>query len=153
MLHYKIDIIINRPVDQVFQFMTALDDIDQLMDEVVDSQKVTAGPVGLGTRMTESVKQGPAREDIIWEITAFEVNRLCTFEANTSLGRTEVSYMFEPAEDGTRVAAEVTILMTGCIRVVQPFVQFFHRRNRQRYLAQIKYQLENNPDRSSDETS
>ena len=64
--------------------MTALDDIDQLMDEVVDSQKVTDGPVGLGTRMTESVKQGPAREDIIWEITAFEVNRLCTFEANTS---------------------------------------------------------------------
>lgn len=146
MLHYKIGININRPVDQVFEFMTQLDNIHQLMDEVVVSQRVTDGPVGLGTLMTESLKLGPAREDITWEITAFEENKLCTFEGDTSFGRTQVSYMFEQTKCGTRVTAEVRTQMKGLFLFLRPFIQFFHRRNRQKYLAKIKRTLESGLD-------
>lgn len=142
MLHYKIGINITRPVDQVFEYMTQLDNIHQLMDEVSVSQKVTDGPVGLGTQMTERLKLGPAREDITWEITAFEENKLCTFEGDTSFGRTQVSYTFEQTKGGTRVTAEVRAQMKGLFRFVRPMVQFFHRRNRQKYLAKIKRTLE-----------
>lgn len=142
MLHYKIGVNINRPVARVFEYMTQLDNIHQLMDEVVVSQRVTDGPVGLGTRMTESLKLGPAREDITWEITAFEENKLCTFVGDTSFGRTQVSYMFEQTKGGTRVTAEVRAQMKGLFRFFRSIVQFFHRRNRQKYLAKIKRTLE-----------
>lgn len=143
MLHYTIDIIINRPKEQVFNYMTQLDNGDQLMDEVVASKNITGGPVGLGTRMTERVKFGPMGEELTWEITAFEANRLCTFETDGSFGRTKVSYLLEPAQGGTRVAAEVTIEIRGLFRLAQPVIQFSHMGNRKRYLAAIKKNLEN----------
>ena len=115
MLHFTTAININRPEDQVFKCMTQLDNTHQFMDEVVASRKVTDGPVGLGTLLTESVKWGPTRADLTWEITAFEANRLCTFEGDTSFGRTQVSYMFEENEGGTRVTAEVSAQLTGVI--------------------------------------
>ena len=100
MLFYKTAVAINRPKEQVFSYMTQLENGDQLMDEVLASKNITEGAVGLGTQMAERVKWGPAREDLIWEITAFEANRLCTFEADTSFGRTQVSYLFESNEGG-----------------------------------------------------
>lgn len=142
MLFYKIAVAINRPADQVFKYMTQLDDAHELMDEVVATKNITGGPVGLGTQMTERVKWGPFGEDLIWEITAFESNRLCTFEADTSFGRTQVSYLFEASEGVTRVAAEVRIQLKGVYRLAQPAIRFSHMSNRKRYLATIKRNLE-----------
>lgn len=94
MLHYATNINIERPVNRVLKYMTQLDNTHQLMDEVEASWIVTDGPggsAGLGTLMTESLRKGPFRADLTWEIMAFEVDRLCTFDGDSSFVRTQVS--------------------------------------------------------------
>ena len=82
MVHYNTSILINRPVDQVFDFMTQIDNNEELAEDVVASWKLTDGPVGLGTQMTERVRVGLAQADLTWEITAFD--RFTTQEVTAS---------------------------------------------------------------------
>ena len=143
MVHYNTSILINRPVDQVFDFMTQIDNNEELAEDVVASWKLTDGPVGLGTQMTERVRVGLAQADLTWEITAFELNSLCTYEGDTSIGRTKTSYLFDETGGRSRVTADVYIQLSGLYRIVKPIVKYFHARNRKRYLATIKKKLEN----------
>jgi hypothetical protein len=143
MLHYETSIVIKRPVDQVFSYMTQIDNNEELAEDVMASWKLTEGPVGLGTMMTERVKVGLIQADIVWEITAFDINRLCTFEGETSIGRTLTSYRFQSAAGDTQVSAEVRVKLIGLLRLARPIVQFLHMRNRKRYLAMAKNKIEN----------
>jgi hypothetical protein len=122
--------------------MIQFDNAAQWADQVAASGKITEGPVGVGTRLTEQVKTGPFSEELTWEITAFEPNQLVRFEADNTLGKTQVSYMFETDESGTKLAAEVSIQLKGFYRYARPVVQYLHRRNREGYLAKIKRVLE-----------
>jgi len=122
--------------------MIQFDEADQWADQVAASVKITDGPVGVGTRLTERVKTGPFSEELTWEITAFEPNRLVRFEADNALGRSQVSYLFDEAEDGTKLTAEVYIQLKGFYRCFRPVVHYLHQRNREGYLAKTKRILE-----------
>jgi uncharacterized protein YndB with AHSA1/START domain len=142
MLHYKTSVIIHRPVDQVFDYVTNIENSSQWGDAVVDAWQETDGPMGAGTIVTERVKMGPVTSDLSWEITAFEPNRLCVYEGESELGRSRTAYIFEALGDDTRLAVEVTVEQSGIYRFLKPFIQFSHKRNRLNSLKAIKAILE-----------
>ena len=142
MLHYKTSVNINRPVDQVFEYVTHIENSSQWGDAVVDAWQETDGPMGVGTIVTEKVKMGPVFSELSWEITAFEPNKLCTFEGDSELGKSQTAYIFETAESGTRLTVEVNTQLSGIYRYLRPFIQFTHKRNRKNSLMGIKKILE-----------
>jgi hypothetical protein len=144
MLHYKTSVTISRPVDQVFEYVTQIENSSQWGDAVVDAWQETDGPIGLGTIVTERVKMGPVFSELSWEITAFETNRLCVFEGVSELGSSRTSYIFEAVEDGTRLIVEVSTQLTGIYRYIKLVIQFTHKRNRKASLEAIKKIIEQN---------
>lgn len=142
MLHYKTSVDINRPVGQVFAYVTDVEQGSQWGDAVAASWKVTAGPVGVGTIIKEKVKAGPVETELSWEITAYEPDQLCTYTGESELGRSETSYIFAAQGAGTRLTVEVNTQLTGMMKYFKPVIAFLHKRNRQNSLQTIKANLE-----------
>lgn len=145
MLHYRTSVDINRPVDQVFEYVTRIENSSQWGDAVVDAWQESDGPLGAGTIVTEKVRMGPVFSELSWEITAFERNRLCVFEGESDLGRSKTAYIFDATEQGTRLTVEVNTGLSGIYRYLKPIIRFTHKRNRQSSLVAIKTILEQSP--------
>lgn len=149
-MHYSIGILINRPVDQVFNYSTDFDNMPQWVDPVWAARKISDGPIGPGTLMIESIRNGPFSGENTWETTAFVPNRLCRFEGETCFGKSVASYLFEAIGGSTQLTAEMSAEMPGLLGYVRPIAQFLHRRDREKSLETIKRILEDSGDGDDD---
>lgn len=100
------DVTINRPLEEVFTFVSTPAEFPRWQNGVLESRQTTAGPVGLGSTGT-IVREAMGRKDETgWEVTDFKANAGYTV---TSTGRATVSYVltytFTAVEGGTRVHA------------------------------------------------
>lgn len=141
-MNYKTSVIINRPLDQVFDYVTNIENSSQWGDAVVEAWQETDGPMGPGTIVTERVKMGPVLSELSWEITAYEPNRLCVYEGESELGHSRTAYIFEAHGGDTRLSVEVNVGLSGMSRFMKPLIQVTHKRNRQRSLEAIKAVME-----------
>ncbi len=142
-MHYEASADINRPVGDVFEFFLECSNIPQWVSAVEEAWHETDDPVSVGSRMTEIVKLGPRRSQVTWEITAFEENRLCTWETESEVvGKTAVSKAFKTVGDGTRITVDVQTQLKGWLRFVEPFLRIISVRQRKRYLSNATRILE-----------
>src|SRR5262245_31641766 len=97
---------IAAPVERVFALSTDLDNWAGHIKAIKKVEKLTPGPVGVGTRFRETrVMFGrEATEEMTF--TAFEPNRRYVLEANSCGAHFVSTFCFEPDGSGTRV--EVT---------------------------------------------
>jgi uncharacterized protein YndB with AHSA1/START domain len=49
---FELSIVINRPIEEVFGFLTNLENDAKWRREQVDAKKTSEGPVGIGTRVS-----------------------------------------------------------------------------------------------------
>jgi hypothetical protein len=142
MFHFVTSVDIHRPVGEVFEYLVHCKNVPEWVDTVVDAWQETEEPVGIGARLTEIVDFGLRRSEVVREVTAFERDRLCAWEADNKVGKTTVVYSFEAIGRGTRVTADVRSFWHGLLRLAQPIVSYTSRKQRNQYLAKAKEILE-----------
>ena len=138
MFHHTNVIDIDRPVAEVFEYMVQCRNIPQWVNTIEDDWQEIEGPAGLGTRVTEVVNLGLRRAEVTWEITAFEQNKLFTWQAESWIGSTRVSYSFDKTVTGTRVTGVLTSQPKGLVRLVSPILGYLSPRQRQKHLTMVK---------------
>ncbi len=151
MIETQAGVVIDRPVNEVFDFIVRFENVPLYVDAVAEAYQTSEGPVSAGTTGEEVL--GPPFEGtrIAWTITRFQQDRLCAFRSTLRLPLwseldQEVLYEFVLDEAGTRIIATHVGHLRGPLRLIGRLLADFGRRARQSMLVRIKKLLEGRPD-------
>ena len=100
-MRIEVSIVINRPVEDVFAFTDSADQETIWRSELVSSEKISDGPIGLGS-VGKAVYKMMGREAVsTWEITEYEENEKVTFASDVDNGPHIGTWPYEEDEGGT----------------------------------------------------
>ena len=97
------EIVIGRPVDVVFDYVSDQSNEPQYNPQMVRAEKVTAGPVGSGTKFRSAVASRGRIAEMLIEITGYD--RPHCLASATTMQQADIRYTltFEPVGSGTRM--------------------------------------------------
>jgi Polyketide cyclase / dehydrase and lipid transport len=136
------EIVIGRPVDVVFDYVADQSHEPQYNPHMVWAEKITAGPVGKGTRFRSAVASMGRTADMLIECTGYDRPRL--LESTTTMRQADISYAlrFEPAAAGTRMRWSGQVRPRGAFRLLGPAITWLGIRQEQRIWASLRRYLE-----------
>ena len=98
------EILINRPIEQVFDYVA--DQRNELIynPRMLRSEKITAGPIGVGTRFHATARSGRRTMEMLIEIT--EYDRARRLGSRTTMSSVDVNggLTFDPVDGATRMS-------------------------------------------------
>jgi uncharacterized membrane protein len=146
MITVENEIIINRPVEVVFAFITDIPNVPKWQTGVTESRQTTAGPVGVGTRGVNVRTVLGQRLETTFEVTEFTPNQ--TFALRSLTG--PVSYdlrttLAAVASGGTRLHSVLQAEPKGFFKVAEPVLASTVKKDFAEDLARLKALLESRP--------
>ena len=142
MVHIEGEIVIGRPVEEVFDFVADERNEPRYNAQMRLAEKVSEGPIGLGTRYRAEVVSGRQVVPMDIEFTGFERPRM--LESTTRMAPMDVRYTlsFDPVSQGTRMRWVGEVEPKGFLRLMTPVVGWMGRRQERRIWARLKHLLE-----------
>jgi uncharacterized protein YndB with AHSA1/START domain len=139
-------IMIDRPVEEVFAYVTDTSNDPAWHTDILEARRAADGPIGTGTRWHTRFKPFMGVSEGDQEVVAIEPNRMEVQRGVAGPMNVTLTYLFEPADGGTRFTRRVQIKMSGIMRLMEPFMQWVDapKRNR-RFVANLKRVLEQKP--------
>jgi uncharacterized protein YndB with AHSA1/START domain len=136
------EITIARPVEEVFDFVADQSREPEYNPGMVRAEKVTAGPIGTGTRFRSAVRSGGRTAEMTIEMTAYE--RPTLLASTTTLAQADIAYLlrFEPVPGGTRMSWSGRVRPYGALRLLGPLVTWMGARQERRNWTRLKTHLE-----------
>ena len=136
------NVVINRPVDEVFAYVSDIEKMDQWAAEMVEVKKTSDGPVGVGTTFTGVVKVLGRRMENEHEITEYEPNSKFGMRVISGPVTGEMGFSFDSVNHGTKVSMAVEAETGGFFKVAEPLVARQMNRQYETNLATLKDLLE-----------
>ncbi len=139
------EIVIGRPVDEVFDYVADQSNEPRYNPRMVKAEKITPGPVGKGTQFRSAVTSMGRTAEMLIEVTGYDRPRL--FTSATTMAQADISYTlrFEGVDQGTRMRWSGDVRPKGAFRLLGPLVTWLGRRQEQRIWASLKTHLETRP--------
>jgi diacylglycerol O-acyltransferase / wax synthase len=129
--------------EQVFAYVTDPQHELEWNAQLADAEKLTAGPIGVGSRFRMRFRRGVG--DSLVEYVQFEPPR---FWASMSTSR-RLDVRFEgtviPIQAGSRLVVRTLLLPKGMLRLLQPVLRGVMRRSWEHHLAAIRGKLTGRP--------
>jgi uncharacterized protein YndB with AHSA1/START domain len=121
MIQQEVTVHLNCPVEQVFAFLLDTTQLTTWQTNLIKIDKLTEGPLRLGSRFQEVRRLGKRESEIQGEIIALELNK--RFETRTmTKPQVTVSYFLDPENDGTRVKHRFVMQTSGLLRLLEPMI-------------------------------
>jgi hypothetical protein len=139
------EIVIGRPIDVVFDYVADQSNEPQYNPQMVRAEKITTGPVGVGTKFRSAVASMGRTAEMLIEITGYE--RRHRLASTTTMQQADISYTltFEPAASGTRMRWSGNVRPKGALKLLGPLIVWIGRHQEQRIWASLKQHLEAAP--------
>ncbi len=136
------EIVIGRPVAEVFDYVADQSNEPEYNPQMVLAEKITAGPVGKGTRFRSAVAVRGHPAVMLIECT--EYDRPSLLASTTTMRQADISYTlrFEPAAGGTRMRWSGQVRPKGALRLLGPVIRWQGNRQERRIWASLKEHLE-----------
>ncbi len=136
------EILIERPVEEVFDFVADQRNEPIYNPRMLHSEKITDGPVGVGTRFRATTQSGRREIEMLIEVTEYQ--RPSRFGSRTTMSTAEVDggLTFEPVDGATRMSWSWDVRPRGSLRILAPLVARLGRRQEQTIWTALKDQLE-----------
>ncbi len=134
-----IDVVIDRPVDEVFAYLADNSNETAWQTGLIESTVTSDGPIGAGSTGRDVRRSMGMKVVNEWACTAFEPNRMFAFVVTKPITFT-ASYRFESESDGTRVT--MSAKPSGFAKVVWPLMSRVGRKQYERDFARLKNVLE-----------
>jgi len=136
------EIVIGRPVDLVFDYVADQSNEPQYNPRMVRVEKITAGPVGTGTRFRSAVASAGRTAEMLIEVTGYD--RPTRPASVTTMPQADISYTltFAPDAAGTRMRSSGHVRPKGAFRLLGPMITWMRIRQEQRIWASLKKHLE-----------
>ena len=145
MARFKQSVVINRPVEQVFAFLSDLEN-DPPWSGAAELRRTSPGPVGVGTTFQQRDRFLGRRLELILQVVGYEPNHKVTLKT-TSRGLSFAgTRMVEPVGQGaTRVTFVGGGRAGGVWRLVEPLLAVMGGRRLRTQLGRLKRLLESQP--------
>lgn len=139
------EIVIDRPVEAVFDYVAVQSNEPQYNPRMVRAEKITAGPVGVGTKFRSAVASRGHTVEMLIECTGYERPR--RLASSTRMRQADIDYTltFEPVGMGTRMQWSGQVRPKGAVRLLGPLITWMGRRQERRIWTSLKQRLEASP--------
>jgi hypothetical protein len=142
MAGFKQSVVINRPVDQVFSFVSDLEN-DPPWTAVAEMRRTSPGPLGVGTTFRQRDRILGRRLDLSLEVVGYEPNHKITLKTTSDLLSFAGSRIVEPVGDAaTRVTFTGGGRARGVFRLAEPLLLAVGERRLRTQLGNLKRLLE-----------
>jgi dehydrogenase/reductase SDR family protein 12 len=136
-------VVINKPVESVFEFMANSENDTQWQSGVLDSRKKSEGPRGVGTIEESEVQFLGRRIKSTLDISVYEPNRKIVYKTTSGPIPFEAEYIFDPLAKGeTKVTFGIKGDASGFFKLAEPLVARTLQRQWETNLANLKDLLE-----------
>ncbi len=142
MIHIKGDIVIGRPVEDVFDYVADECNEPSYNAQMRLAEKISNGPIGVGTQYRAEVVSGGRPVSMVIEFTEYE--RPGRLASRTTMSAMDIAYTltFEPVRDGTRMGWSGEIEPHGVLKLMGLLVGWMGRRQELRIWTGLKDLLE-----------
>jgi uncharacterized protein YndB with AHSA1/START domain len=135
-------IVIDRPAEQVFDFVADQRNEPRYNHQMRRAEKISEAPIGVGTRFrAETASMGRAVPMVI-EVTDYERPRRLASTTHMSSMDIQYTLTFESVPEGTRMRWSGELTPRGSLKVMSPLIAFMGRRQEQRIWTGLKHLLE-----------
>lgn len=136
------EIIIDRPVETVFDFVANQCNEPLYNAEMVSSAKMSDGPIGSGTTFRAVMRSGRREFPVDIEFTRFERPTRLGSHSVTNGMHMDGELAFEPVGEATRMRWVWDVRPTGAMRLLSPLIAGIGRRQEARIWSALKLHLE-----------
>lgn len=99
---------IRRPVEDVFAFLAAFENVPTWNHAIESTTKTSAGPVGVGSTYRQ-IRSEPGRSEEGFEVTVFEPVSRVAIDGKIGPFHARLTYLIEPMEGATRLINTVDL--------------------------------------------
>lgn len=136
-------ITINRPVEEVFAYVSDLQNGPKWQSALVESRRLTKGPLGIGTQFTGVRKFMGRKLESVIEFKSYETDKNFSIKSISGNSPFEQSYLFEATNEGTRLTTRLDLQTSGLMDLAQPMIASSLRREMDASFGDLKDLLEN----------
>jgi uncharacterized membrane protein len=136
------EIVIDRPVEEVFDFVADARNEPRYNPRMLRAEKLSPGPVGLGTRFRDEVKSMGRPAEVTIEVVGYERPRRLTDSIHLSTMDIRGGLRFDPVPGGTRMRWAWELMPCGVFKLMSPVVGRIGQRQEQRIWTGLKRVME-----------
>ena len=133
---------IDRSPEEVFSYASDLGNAASWLPAVTQVDKITEGPLSVGTRFREKRTVGERRGHIEMEVTAYDPPRRYSTAFAQGGYKATYNYTFRAEDSGTRVDLVCMVSGRGLKKLMVPIVAMAMRRWDKKQLASLKEAIE-----------
>ncbi|MHC4406125.1 MAG: SRPBCC family protein [Planctomycetota bacterium] len=137
------NVVIDRPVEEVFTFFTNFENSPKWQSGVIEVQLLSEGPMAAGSTYLYVGEYMGRRTESEGLISEYEPNRLWGAKFSSGPFSAHEQFLFEPSNGGTKLTALVDGEVGGLLRLAEPIMIWFFRRQLEGDFAKLKELLEN----------
>lgn len=136
------EIVINRPVDEVFDFVADERNEPRYNPRLLYAEQTSAGPIGVGTRFEAETRTLGRTVPMVIELTTYERPRRLASSTHLSMMDIQGTLTFDPVPAGTRMRWSWQLAPHGALKLVTPLVAYMGRRQEESIWSSLKRFLE-----------
>ncbi|HVB64067.1 MAG TPA: SRPBCC family protein [Nitrolancea sp.] len=142
MVHIEGEIVIQRPVEDVFDFVADERNEPRYNPRMVRAEQISPGPIGVGTRFQVETRTMGRPITMTIEVTAYERPRRLASTTHLSSMDIEGTLTFDPVPQGTRMRWSWDLEPRGALKRLTPLVARMGRHQEETIWTSLKHFLE-----------
>lgn len=142
MIKVKHSVVIDRPLAEVFAYVTDIEKMPVWSSEVEKAWKTSEGPMGKGTTFSSVAKLLGRRVENTLEVTEYEPNMKWFLKPTSGPVSGEIEFQFESVAEGTKFSVALEAETGGFFKLGEPIVNRMLQRQYETNGATLKDLLE-----------
>ena len=117
-------IFIKLPIEEIFAYMSNLENLGDWSSVIVNSKRTSDRAVQVGARLRSTIRFLNRWMEMTFEIVECEANRCLTIKSISGVSPCLFCYQFEPGEDGGTIVSQEAVIhhMEGVVELTDSVV-------------------------------
>ncbi len=143
MAEFTVDVSINRPVKEVWDYTANFDNAPHWIKEIGAMSKLTPGPAGVGSKFKEVRRMAGMTSEVELEITEWSPPQSLNVKVTAKGMSGSAHITFKPTKDGgAHVTQTMAVQFSGFMKLIGPMAMGTMRKGEQRAYDKLKEVLE-----------
>jgi uncharacterized protein YndB with AHSA1/START domain len=138
-------ITIDRPVDEVWAYVTDVTNDPAWHTDILEATKMSEGPICTGTVWHARFKPAMGISEGDMRVVTFEPDRRQVMKGDIGPMHPTLTYFFEASDAGTTFTRHVQISVSGWMKIMSPMMGMMLPKQNKGFLANLKRVLEQRP--------
>lgn len=122
MVKNNLSVIINRPIEEVFAYVSDLEKCPQWQPGLVEVKSLKGGGPGVGSQYASTRKLFGQKLETVVEIVTYEPYSKMVIKSTSGASPFEELYLFESVNGGTKLYTEIEMNPSGIMGLAEPMI-------------------------------